>query len=750
MAAITLLPHQAAAVAKITGSSRPGYILADDMGLGKTITALAIARDGGARTVLVVCPKATISHWLSECARVFTDHVTTLEYLGVGRAAKLTDFMGADETNPPVAGAGSAAAGAGFAAAATGSAAAGAGTASATDGDIRRRLVFTTPHTLLADFSGDDLAAHRVGWDLLIIDESHTLRNPSTKLFQAAVAVQRDRTLLLTGTPFNNKSLDLSTQCVLAGAPTPVSLLQGAPPPSWKKPSVVSHLRMRDIQWSIEPEDLRAYAEAPTDWAVSIAGCDAMARRRWGNLQAVTALGYTPDDIAADPKSRLIEIYVASTGREPSRKDSVRIESDVCEIAAARRLAAAEGARQWPLHAAVLNALFRYRGGDLYAEARVTIAADGQSVESWGAGLERVLRRRGAVRQWNALWSVPDVRGGARPLTIATYEAVRDTTRETFFLRRTKAEIPEIRDRLPPMEVGTEMVPLDETQETLHAALTDEFLKAFTKYKRAREILGVAAGEAISKLLGVLTRWRMSTVSSQLAVMKKIGEGETRTLEDVLRDRSRAGIMGRNLETTTYAGKPLVHVSSKYARVLAECQAAQVEGRKLLVMSGWTTALLPLGELCQAEGINAVQLDGSMSLKVRNAIVEQFQDPAAETNIPVLLCSIKACGVGLTLTRANRILFLEPQYNPFGEELQAMQRIHRIGQEGRTSAIFYTATRGGGKKTIDHYVRALQDGKMDSALGVLGGSYLDASQTARAAGYEHKGKLARLAAFIEE
>jgi superfamily II DNA or RNA helicase len=45
----------------------------------------------------------------------------------------------------------------------------------------------------------------------------------------------------------------------------------------------------------------------------------------------------------------------------------------------------------------------------------------------------------------------------------------------------------------------------------------------------------------------------------------------------------------------------------------------------------------------------------------------------------VLLCSLKAGGVGLDLVSANHVMLLDLWWNPFIEE-QAIDRVHRIGQ----------------------------------------------------------------------
>ena len=48
-------------------------------------------------------------------------------------------------------------------------------------------------------------------------------------------------------------------------------------------------------------------------------------------------------------------------------------------------------------------------------------------------------------------------------------------------------------------------------------------------------------------------------------------------------------------------------------------------------------------------------------------------------HVNVFLVSLKAGGVALNLTEASRVFILDPWWNP-AVELQAMDRVHRIGQ----------------------------------------------------------------------
>lgn len=72
-----------------------------------------------------------------------------------------------------------------------------------------------------------------------------------------------------------------------------------------------------------------------------------------------------------------------------------------------------------------------------------------------------------------------------------------------------------------------------------------------------------------------------------------------------------------------------------------------------------------------------LQIDGKVQATERQSIIERFNDPKG--NIRVLLASTKACGEGVTLTGASRVIFLDVLWNP-AVIRQAIHRAFRIGQ----------------------------------------------------------------------
>ena len=65
-----------------------------------------------------------------------------------------------------------------------------------------------------------------------------------------------------------------------------------------------------------------------------------------------------------------------------------------------------------------------------------------------------------------------------------------------------------------------------------------------------------------------------------------------------------------------------------------------------------------LGGMCAAHNWVALRLDGSCSVKQRQALVDTFNDPQHPSF--VLLLSSKAGGVGLNIIGANRLVLFDP------------------------------------------------------------------------------------------
>ena len=87
--------------------------------------------------------------------------------------------------------------------------------------------------------------------------------------------------------------------------------------------------------------------------------------------------------------------------------------------------------------------------------------------------------------------------------------------------------------------------------------------------------------------------------------------------------------------------------------------------------------LLDLVEMCilKASGISYLRVDGLTSMSCRAARVDKFKAGGAK----VMLLTTAVGGFGLNLTRADRVVMLDPAWNP-AVDAQAVDRVYRIGQ----------------------------------------------------------------------
>ena len=83
---------------------------------------------------------------------------------------------------------------------------------------------------------------------------------------------------------------------------------------------------------------------------------------------------------------------------------------------------------------------------------------------------------------------------------------------------------------------------------------------------------------------------------------------------------------------------------------------------------------------------NPVKIIGGMGVDAKQRSVDTFQK---NDNCKVFIGSIQSAGVGITLTASNYVVFVEASFVP-GENEQAIDRAHRIGQENNVQADFLT------------------------------------------------------------
>ncbi|GAA5972276.1 hypothetical protein JCM11641_002387 [Rhodosporidiobolus odoratus] len=158
--------------------------------------------------------------------------------------------------------------------------------------------------------------------------------------------------------------------------------------------------------------------------------------------------------------------------------------------------------------------------------------------------------------------------------------------------------------------------------------------------------------------------------------------------------------------------------SSKMTWVLEKIQAFQATNpdEKVIIISSFTSALDLLETFLEGKGHRTTRYQGDMNRAARDEslrVLKKSKKPL-DLQCKIMLLSLKAGGVGLTLTRANRIIALDLAWSPAVEQ-QAFDRVHRIGQ---TRDVF--VDRLTIKETVEQRILDLQkrkQGLADAAFG---------------------------------
>lgn len=129
-------------------------------------------------------------------------------------------------------------------------------------------------------------------------------------------------------------------------------------------------------------------------------------------------------------------------------------------------------------------------------------------------------------------------------------------------------------------------------------------------------------------------------------------------------------------------------------------------GKKLIVFC----SLHEIVDELQRAFPSAVTVTGRDSAVNKQAAVDAFQN---NPDVNLIICSIKAAGVGLTLTASSDVAFVELAWT-YSDCCQCEDRAHRIGQKDNVTC-YYLLGRG----TIDHTIYSLIHRKKSIANEIM-------------------------------
>ncbi|KAL7626164.1 DNA helicase rad5 [Parahypoxylon ruwenzoriense] len=133
---------------------------------------------------------------------------------------------------------------------------------------------------------------------------------------------------------------------------------------------------------------------------------------------------------------------------------------------------------------------------------------------------------------------------------------------------------------------------------------------------------------------------------------------------------------------------------------------------KSVVFSQFTSFMSLIEPALAKANMRFLRLDGSINQKARAAILSEFRESSRFT---VLLISLRAGGVGLNLTQAKRVFMMDPWWS-FAVEAQAIDRVHRMGQEDEVKVYRFIT-----KDSVEERMLKVQDRKkfIATSLGMM-------------------------------
>lgn len=328
----------------------------------------------------------------------------------------------------------------------------------------------------------------------------------------------------------------------------------------------------------------------------------------------------------------------------------------------------------------------------------------------------------GTRAEWTQTISKPLAVGQSHEATLAQLSLARQTAQKLvhnllprYFLRRMKTLIA---DQLP-----------KKTDRVVFCPLTDLQKKAYDNFLESEDVTTIRTisesckherkrGWCCGKYLTSGKNWQSAVFPSMMSLQKLANhmtllvpsttdldvkqDSELNTLKICVPDKWQTLYAQRdqigNLVNPEFCGK------WKVMKKLLKFWHGN--GDKVLVFSHSVRLLRILQHLFTNTSYTVSYLDGSLSYEQRQGVVDTFNSDPTQF---VFLISTRAGGVGLNITSANKVVIVDPHWNP-SFDLQAQDRAYRIGQT-RDVEVFRLISLG----TVEEIVYARQVYKQQQA-----------------------------------
>lgn len=436
---------------------------------------------------------------------------------------------------------------------------------------------------------------------------------------------------------------------------------------------------------------------------------------RWGWWQVEVYHGPNKDQALLAAKSGRVEILITTYTTYRNHRSSVNmvewdcVIADECHVIKERKSETTKAMNE-------VNALCR-------------IGLTGTAIQNKYEELWTLLNwtnpgKLGPVTTWKRMISQPLKIGQSHDATLHQLSKARKTAKmlvenllPRFFLRRMKSLIA---DQLPKKSDRVIFCPLTETQADAYENFLDSEMVDYIRH--SSDVCscnsGKKAGWCCRQYLPSGGRWQsyvfpaianLQKLSNHLAILIPQGsdpkEKQDKDLEMLeIAVPAQWQQLYRTRDSIVNYANPEFCGKWKVLRKLLKWWHAN--GDKVLVFSHSVRLLKMLQMLFHHTSYNVSYLDGSMNYDERAKVVDDYNSDPQQF---VFLISTRAGGIGLNITSANKVVVVDPNWNP-SHDLQAQDRAYRIGQ-CRDVEVFRLISAG----TIEEIVYARQIYKQQQA-----------------------------------
>ncbi|QIX01037.1 hypothetical protein AMS68_006554 [Peltaster fructicola] len=518
----------------------------------------------------------------------------------------------------------------------------------------RGSIVLTSYGTLSTEFNSDrsKKTLFRINWFRVVLDEAHTIRNANTGASKAACALTAERRWAVTGTPVQNRLDDLA--------------------------ALIRFLRVKPFD---DPSTWTTYITAPFKTVTSTVLADLRLI-----VDGIT-LRRMKDTIGLKEK-HVMHVRLDFSDAERSLYEKFAAQSNMKLQALVRETSGFRGKS----YAHILKSILRLRmicdhGKEMLSEEDLEEVKDFEDSNIIDLGDEPEL----VVDQQ----FIKDKQ--AYDLLLMQHDGDMDRCYRCSH----KVLVDDTDPETPKDEQDDASVQEDDMDEDIMGYMTPCFHLLHPTCKKAH----------VEGITDLRTDNYYDCPSCGDYVRNEYFKLTYSGLEAYRRDKAQKA---RTTKKANY--NPETYVThTKVRALIQELQKSAVETLALpegeppirsVVFTEWTTYLDLIEIALEQADIQYVRLDGSMSLKARSQVLTTFHN---DPRVTVLIVSIRAGGQGLNLTAANKAYLMEPQFNP-GVEQQAVDRVHRLGQNRQVEVMHFIMT-----NSVEEGLLKLQEKKLKLA-----------------------------------